>query len=486
MDLLDKRVINQIISDIESSQTRERRQEDIKAFEIYSGMLSGYVEDRLKQIHPQTWRSFSVADLNICKKITDKRATAYKQAPIRKLDNDVETDAYESILDEMRADSAWKVFDTYYNLHRYACMWFNFVNKGDTQKLILRPLNPSQFFRVVDNVGETKVFVVNFPEKSLYEVYEGDGLESLIQDTHQDSGNKYKRYAIWTNKQHVVVQVSFENEGAINIKYEQIPGNEEMVNQLGVIPAVFKQQGDNMSLPILNPLPNQTIEFNQQYSVMLTGAAVQTFGHLILSYPEDQTAPDQIYNSYFTYSKLPQREGAPPTTLDYLNPSPNLGSQLDVISDYGSQILSEHLGDGASTLKGDSQQFASGIDRMIAMADITNIVNSNKEIYAEAEDDLYQIIKAYYAASNSFTFRSDRLQVKYPKPKPIQSESEILEVIQKKVDLGLITKRQALLELEPNMTSEQAEAYLEEIQSEKLNNAQVFLGGISADTEEQD
>ena len=486
MDLLDKRVIHQIVSDIESSQTRERREEDIKAFEIYSGKLNEYVELRLKAIHPQTWRSFSVADLNLCKKITDKRATAYRQGPIRKLDNDAETEQYESLMDDIKADRAWQTFDVYYNLHRYACMWFNFIEDGGEQKLILRPLNPSQFFRVVDNVGRTKVFVVNFPEKTLYETYDGDGLTSLIQDDAQDTHNKYKRYAMWTESQHVIIQVRDDENDQFDIKYEPIEGNEKMVNELGVIPAVFKQQGDDMSLPILNPLADQTIEFNQQYSVMLTGAAVQTFGHLILSYPEDQPAPDQIYNSYFTYSKLPQREGAPPTTLDYLNPSPNLGSQLEVISDYGHQIISEHLGDGSSTLKGTNQQYASGIDRMIAMADITNIVNMNKETYAEAEQELYQIIKAYYEANNSFTFRSERLQVKYPKPKPIQSEKETLELIQKKIDLGLITKKQALMELEPNMTSEQAEEQLSDIEQEKLSNVQAFLGGNDADNQEQD
>ncbi len=38
--------------------------------------------------------------------------------------------------------------------------------------------------------------------------------------------------------------------------------------------------------------------------------------------------PNEIYNSLFTYSRLPQIEGETATELDYINPNPNLESQL--------------------------------------------------------------------------------------------------------------------------------------------------------------
>lgn len=479
MDLLNRRDITRIIQDIETQQNRERRENEIKAFEIYSGKLNYHVEQRLKELYPQTYKSFSIADLNLARKITDKRANAYKTSPIRTLDNDAETELYSDMLKSMGMSQIWQQYDVYYNLHRYSCIWFNYIFTDEGPRLIPRPLYPGQFTRVVNDIGETKVFVVNFPTSELFD-FQGDGQDAFIQDSITD--NETKRYAMWTEDQHVVVTVKEVGE-KFDVMYEDIPGNAEMVNELGMIPAVFTQDGDNAALPILNPITDQTIEFNQQYSVMLTGASVQTFGHLVLSHPEDQPVPGEIYNSLFTYSKLPQRSAGPETRLDYLAPNPALDAQLKVIMNYGHQIITEHLGE-SQNLEG-SNDFASGLDRLIAMSDLTNIIESNRELYAKAENDFYQLVKRFYEVTNSFTFRSDELSVQYPKAKPIQSESEILANIEKKLDLGLIEKHEALLMLNPNMSEDAAREKIEKINTEKINNLNTFFRGADADNEDQ-
>lgn len=483
MDLLNKQTVREVIAEIESSQNKTRREDEIKAFEVYAGDLKKHVKSRIMELYPKTYKSFSVSDLNVSRKITDKMSKAYKTAPLRVLANDKETQDYDQKMKDMDANRAWQVFDVYYNLHRYACMWFNYVNCGDEVKLVLRPLNPSQFSRVVDSLGQTKVFAVNFPDSSLFTGNDSDGTKSKIQDSLQDSADGSKRYALWSDSQHVIVWTNPSVEDC-EIYYEPIEGNEESKNELGTIPAVFAQQGDNTALPIRNPLTNQSIEYNQQYSVMLTGASLQTFGHLILSHPEDQDAPSDIYNSLFTYSTLPQRNGDTPTTLDYLNPNPNLDSQLQVLQNYGHQIITEHLGDGAQNVSG-SDNFTSGLDRMIAMSDITNIIESNQQIYANVENNLFQIIKAYGASSESINYTTENLVVKYPKAKPIQSEAEILANIEKKMSLGLIEDFEALMMLDPNMTTKDAKRKIDTVRKDKANKVNKFLGvDSSADKKE--
>jgi len=274
MDLTNEAVVRKIIADIETSQNRDRRKAEIKSFEVYSGELKVHVEERIKGIYPLTHKSFSIADLNMSKKITDKLSKAYKKSPLRILGTDDETEAYANLMDDVDSTKAWQTFDIYYNLHRYAAMWFSFVEVDGEQRIILRPLAPFQFSRVVDNIGDTKVFVVNFPtnDDALYTSDDTDGQRSLIQDSAQDT--HCKRYALWSENQHVVVKCTGE-DGVLRIHFEDIPGNEDNVNQLGMIPACFAQQGDNAALPTINPITNQVIEFNQQYSVMLTGASLQ-------------------------------------------------------------------------------------------------------------------------------------------------------------------------------------------------------------------
>lgn len=489
MNLEDSGLVRRLISDIETSQNRDRREREIKACEVYSGDLKQHVEDRIKQLYPKTFNSFSISDLNLSRKICDKLSNAYKQSPVRELESDQESELYSDLMREIDSAHAWQTFDLYYNLHRYACMWFNYVEVDGEQKIILRPLAPFQFSRVVDKVGDTQVFIVNFPTNELYYTDDTDGRNALIQDSAQDSD--YKRYALWSKDQHVVVRY-YQNEdlpeGASRLVYENIEGNEANENKLGVIPAVFAQQGDNYALPITNPITEQVIEFNQQYSSMLTSANVQSFGHLVLSHPEDQQMPDEIYNSLFTYSRLPQvGDGAPETTLDYLNPSPNLDSQLAVLNDYGHQIITEHLGDGAQKLNA-SSTFASGLDRMIAQADITNKIESNQEIYSKAENDLYLVIRAYYEAMNDFRYRSDELSVKYNKAKPVQSEQEILANIEKKMQLGLIEKYEALIMLNPNMSEAAAKEKIEAVKAEKQDDFNNFMvdNGDQRNEETQD
>ena len=91
MDLLNPAEIQRIIADIETSQNSERREREIKAFEVYSGELKHHVETRIKEIYPKTYGSFSVADLNMSKKVTDKLSKAYKKNPLRTLATEKET-----------------------------------------------------------------------------------------------------------------------------------------------------------------------------------------------------------------------------------------------------------------------------------------------------------------------------------------------------------------------------------------------------------
>ena len=482
MDLLDERFVQRIIADIESSQNRQRRRAELKSFEVYAGDLVTHVQLRLKELYPKTHNSFSIADLNLSKKINDKLSKAYKSSPYRELSTDNETNIYQDFLKDADSKKAWQTYDLYYNLHRSACMWFNYVPSGeDETRVVLRPLAPFQYSRVVDKLGDTKVFIVNFPSDDLFDTTDSDGINASIQDSMQDTYEK--RYALWSDSQHVVVRCVVEKDG-VRISYEPIEGNEEFINPLGVIPAVFSQQGDNAALPIINPITNQTIEYNSQYSSLLTGSNLQTFGHLILSHPEDQKMPDEIYNSLFTYSRLPQVQDAPETKLDYLNPNPNLDSQLKVIENYALQIIAEHLGDGAQTVGG-NEKFTSGLDRIIAMSDINNKIEANQEIYSKAEQDLYDIAVAFFESMNVFILKPQELVVKYNKSRPVQSEEEILANIQKKVDLGLIERYEALMLLDPNLTVEKAKEKIEAVKQERMDNINSFMGSSNANNTEE-
>jgi hypothetical protein len=57
------------------------------------------------------------------------------------------------------------------------------------------------------------------------------------------------------------------------------------------------------------------------------------------------------------------------------------------------------------------------------------------------------------------------------------SDAETLANIEKRLELGLLTKSEALLMLNPNLSDEEVEEKLAEIEAEKADNVRRFLGG---------
>ena len=293
-----------------------------------------------------------------------------------------------------------------------------------------------------------------------------------------------KSVAMWTDTQHVMVNLERTKQGVRFIRQE-IDGNEERVNELGVIPAMFDQDGSEMERPALNPLSEQTITLNYIMSIIITGMAAQSFGQLVVSHPDHQTIPDTLQQGLFTFIKLPQvGEGAAPTTADYISPSPDLGSMMETYKLYALSILDEHGVKGGDAIKGGAQEFSSGIDRLLSQMDTTEVIEMNQQSYAEKEQELFELFKAFYGLTGKASFTTEEINVQYKKPRPMQSDMELLDIIQKKLDAGLIEEWEKFIILDPNMSPEQARKKLEDINAEKEAKVGKFLN--EAEQEQND
>ena len=180
--------------------------------------------------------------------------------------------------------------------------------------------------------------------------------------------------------------------------------------------------------------------------------------------------------------ELPQPkpgEGAA-TDFSYESPGADLGNMKDVTNDLLKKILFEHLGSGVQTIGTDSS-FSSGIERMIANVDVMDKVEKNQSQYSKIEKRIFDILKRWelLLSRNSFKEESE-LTVVFKKPKVLISDSEILANIKMRMDMGLMTKVQALMVIDPNMSEEEARDLLEEIDEEKMNRAQSFGGMFNA------
>lgn len=472
-DLSNNAHVQRIIESLLHPSQDEYRKEIDKQWRVLRGDLRDSVSKEIQKLYPKTHKNFIISEMNFAAKITDKRAKAYKQSPIRSLEREQESELYKQQLQDMQALWHWRLFDSYKNYFKYSCLWFSYYTVDDVQYPILRALRPSQFTRIVNDYGQTELFAVYFGSDIEAEAHvRGDNIALLQQDEPEDDSHFY--IGLWTPTQHKVIKIEQSDK---SLRFHDIPlmGNEDGVNDLGLIPAVFCQEGDERERPAFNPLKDQTITLNSLYSIIISGVSVQTFGQLVLKHPQDQEVPDISQQGIFVYLPLPQAgEGEPETNAEYITPSPNIDDSLAVFREYATAVLKEHGISGE--MSGDNHKFTSGLDRLLSQMDTTEIIEENQELYALAEKQLFSIIKAFNEITGRPRFLSESLNVIYKKPKPLQSEKELLELIEKKLDLGLIEKYEALLILDPNMSPEAAKAKLQNIEPDnvlRLPNANI-------------
>jgi hypothetical protein len=132
-----------------------------------------------------------------------------------------------------------------------------------------------------------------------------------------------------------------------------------------------------------------------------------------------------------------------------------------------------------------NEKFASGFDRLLASADVQEIIHDNQQnVYQSVEMQIYKIVSAiykYFIKKDIFT--SDEINVIYAKPKIMISDTEKLGNIEKMDQLGLISPWEKFMLMDPNLSEEDAKIKYFEVQNFKLKNA-TDLAGILAEPEE--
>lgn len=500
-DLLDKNIIQTILSEVENGEHKDRKREAFKAYQVYSGNVEPYVKDELSRCRPASWEKYTVSTISVSKMVVDKLAKSYDMRPKRMFSNDpngIKTDRYQEIFDEALGDRLQREFDEIVNLHNYGLFWVNYNDM--IQKYQFLSLAPYEFFVIRDK--DTGILLTvglkmadrevtagsNFGSSTL----SGDGQSDLIAEGQADSGGYSDVYAMWNSSQHVVIKYNVEEVQEKNgtsfkkdVTYVPIEGNPNNVNSIGVIPFVWVSKDNSVDLPTVNPITQQTITWNYQYSELLTSSNIQGTSIQTISYSESLVGKmDTITHGLTTAAELiqPDDPDKPRTEMDFVSPNPDLSGQMQICQDYLKKILSMHGISGSQAVGNES--FSSGIERLIAQADTQHIISQLQQtLYTPMEKQIFTIIKAWESnilGKNVFK-EDDTIDVIYEKPKVMITDKETLENIKLRLDLGLIEKWEALVMLDPNLDEKSAQEKLERIESEKNNNATRLINGLQKD-----
>lgn len=460
--------IYDIIQEIELPENILRKKAELASQEIYEGSLKKYVNNRIREMYPKTYEAYTIADYSLLKKIVDKKAKAYKEAPVRTLPTPNESTAYQDIVKEYGLNEAMKRLDALYCQHKYAlfgCLMS--LDEDGSPEFRFMPLAPYEFDVIKDDEGCPKVVILSYPDRTMMVETGSDGLDTIISGAKQDEGAQTKVYAFWTDTNFYVVEIKVDDKGkSMGIpSFRPIPTNPGNVNPYGVLPFVYLPKNSGPNYPIASPLPEQTVEVNSLLSVYLTSGNMQ-IGQLVLKYPEGQNF-QMVTSGLMTGIKLPQSTDpdAPETDASYISPSPNMDAHRTAIMTYVSMILDEQGIRSAGALDSTAEKFSSGLDRAIAEADVQDIIEDNQGLYRCVEEEVFEIVRAQLASINSNPFSDGDLRIVYKKPRMLVSDTELLTNLEKMINLGLLEAWEKFTIVDPNMSEEDAKAKLARIQS---------------------
>lgn len=492
IDLTDESVVQTILYEMGKSEDKQRRKDAFNSWQVYSGNLEEFVENKLKQTRPVSYEGYTIPSISISKVITDTIAKSYKEQPLRKVTNDSSDQKSERLHDiykEAGAKRQLQFLDTVNNLHKYSLLWVNWRDKE--QRYQFWTLQGYEFAVVRDkDTGELECVVLNYGDTTITSDTRGnsDGMADLIAEDQHDSAAQTEVYAMWSKDHFVVVERRVQrfttadgDQIKESITYVDNPDNPNNENVIGMIPFVFLSKETSFDFPTKSPLFDQTLTANCLMAEYLTASNIQGTGQLIVKYPEKYEGLfKKMTRGLMTAIKLPQSsdEGDAPTDVQYINPNPDLAGQREAVNTYVKAVFKEH-GIATGSMSGsDSESFSSGLERAIANAGVDDIVQMNNELYSDAEKQAFEIIKAWerFLGNNTFA-EDDELMIKFQKPKVLVSDAETLANIEKRLELGLITKAEALMMLNPNLSEDEAEEKLEEVAVERVESVRRVVGG---------
>lgn len=503
LNLLDKNIMNQIVSELDNGEERDRKKHSFDNWQIYSGNQDPYVLETIKKQRPRSYGAYTISDISISTSVTQKKSKSYKQQPIRivEADNENKNDRLKQIYDEGNAIRQMPYFDTITNLHKYSLMWVNYIVNPETLggKYNFMSLQPHEFSVIRDKTtGELIGVILNYAHRDMTTGADsGDGMDGILAESQADSAAQSKIYRMWSRDNYVVVKVE-TNEVATregpkierSVTYMPNPDNANNVNILGELPFAFLSTELAIDYPTPNPIGEQSTKFGAMISELISAANLQGTSVSVFKYPSHMQGQfDNVSTGLTDVIELPQssKEGDSETEFSFVSPNPDLSGQKDSYMTYLEGVLAQHGISVGQAMGKDIEASSSGIALAIKNANVQDIIEANQQMFVETEKKMFQIIKAWEKYIGSTIFEeSDSLSIRFKKPKVLITDKETLDNIKMRIEMGLMKKHQALMELDPNLSEKDALQEIEDIEKEKQDNMQKVMNGFQVSQADED
>lgn len=495
-----------VIANILSQDTFRRKNESLKRHELNRGLSKKWVEDSLKK---ETLSDDTIAlminrasNISVLRKISTKIAKCYAGGAIRTVEGDeASTKSVEMLSDELDINTVLDRADKYSYFDNNALAYVipelaNVDDEGKSQfKLKLRVL-PSYSYDVISDAyypSKPKAIILSqFPTGATQVeqfIKEGQtGREGSVQ-SHQDHLSRGKtleqsnwRAIWWTDKYHFTTDI----EGRIIPPSTPNPEMDGLnpIGTLPFIPIVTEAQDECYWVTGGNDLVDGDLWINKTLTDLSTIAYVQGWGQPVMT---GKDLPKVVHAGPNKCIMLEQKSNDEPTPqFFFAQASPDITSWLSFIEQYTALLLStRNLSPRNVSAKLDATNVASGIALLIEKSESTDDVKNKQREFQDKEPLIWEVIRRWHSLyfdakllvpdfMEIAPIKDSNVKVKFlPISVPV-TEGEVLDNLKKRSDLGIATLKDLIMLDNSDLSEEEAEAKVAELEAEKKANMAAF------------
>lgn len=523
-DVLKLDVRARAIAEILGEENLRRKREAYKRYLCYKDLTPIYVREKLLCQFTQTTvdqMEYAMSNIAFVRKIIDKIARVYSFGVKRDVkDNKKLKDAIDFIEQAFSVNSLFKKTNRFLELEKNCVQYIVPVKSeipGEDEKKTLLPRvllpfvydviedaqnqeNPIAYilsdFSVTDRGLTRGIYGNNQYIKAASDgtprtanawipKYEslGDGVDQTIADSAHDSRKQCEPFIWWTNKYHFTTNEKGEilnKEGQPYPDQNTIP-EDEIKNPIELMPFVNYAKDQDGSFWAIggSDLTSGAVLLNALITHIIHLGVVQGYGQLVLTgkdLPKNlNIGPTQAVTLEW------QNKDDPKPEFTYHSANPPLAELKQVVEMYVALLLtSNNLStSGVASQLGGGTAFQSGIAIMLDKAESIEDVKDQRQVFLDKELRFWSVMFkwiGYLKSSNQIESKLSMLPSEAPsemshvfgEPHVIQTESERIESIKAKKDLGLSTQLDLMMDLYPDLSEDQAKEKLKLLLEEKM------------------
>jgi hypothetical protein len=445
----------------------------------YEGQLTPMVRESMRQeLSPETFQQAKhrIPSFNLLKKIVTKLSKVYNEPVNREADKSNNQEALELWEQAGLFDTQMAHANTILNLCKAVALEPYATDDG---RVGIRVMAPNLCMPYSDDVYDPSVMTAMIKLIRHAKVpYSDNRFLSTGEDTDPQRETDAYLYEVWT--QNRVYKFWMVMKDTMQIEDPVVKPN-----PLGIIPFVWIKRSQNYLIPEPDmDLLETTILIPKIYADLAYAVMFNSFGMLAtvdLDMPDSMTkSPNQIWalqSSEAAMNSSKQGKITPLKAEVDIEDVKKFAADLAIMALESRNIKAGSLGKT-------SEQRASGAAKVVDQADVTEDIIQQQGLFAAAEHQIWEIIKRLHNANIRYlkapAFSSDfKLDVRFPASQIVTNFDSKLAYVERQMALNLMTKRQALKYLRPEMTEAQTDKWLNELEEEQEESMQEVMSAIS-------